>query len=175
MTIEEIFQKLSAHMKVGLILHDHIANAFSFLNLQGYSKDHEQHFFEESKNYRHLQNYYLGHYHKLIADNPIEKSQVIPISWYKYTRMDVDINTKRTAIKDLIKKWVDWEKETKDLLETSYKELYELGEIAAAIEIQTFICDVDDELRQAQELQINLESMNYDMPQIIAEQSNIRG
>jgi len=35
--------------------------------------------------------------------------------------MEVDTNTKRSAVKDSMKKWVDWEKETKVLLEASYK------------------------------------------------------
>jgi hypothetical protein len=35
--------------------------------------------------------------------------------WHKYTTMDVDTNTKRNSIKDLMTKWVEWERSTKKL------------------------------------------------------------
>lgn len=170
MTVDEIFARLAAHMRIGIEMHNDIANGFGFLNLRGYSKCHEYHFYEESRNYRCLQAYYLNHYYKIISNDNVEKIQIIPSNWYKYSSDDVDINTKQKAIKELTKKWVEWEKETKKLFETTHKELYELGEIAAALQIQAFLLDVTEELRWAHEKLLNLESMNYDMPQIIAEQ-----
>ena len=56
MTSEEIFSHLSSHMIKGLMIHDQLASAYKFLNLCGYSKCHEYHYFEESRTYRCLQN-----------------------------------------------------------------------------------------------------------------------
>ena len=170
MTVDEIFSALSAHMATGVEMHNNIADAFYFLNLKGYAKEQERHYFEESNNYRCLHCYYLTHFNRLIAEKVDEKVQIIPSNWIKYSRADVDINTRKNAIRDLMKKWVEWEKDTKKLFETCYKELNELNESAAAHEIQHYIIDVDDELRFAQEKLMSLEAMGYDMAQIIAEQ-----
>lgn len=173
MTVEEIFSRLSAHMVKGLMIHDHFATMFNFLNLCGYRKCHEYHYFEESLNYRCLQNFYLDHFNKLIVEEKVEVPDLIPANWFKHERMDVDASTKRTAIREIYKQWVDWETETKQLYESSYKELYELGEIAAAIKISYFIEDVSAELTRAREKQLNLESHGYDMVAIIDEQKSL--
>ena len=171
MAVEDIFSRLSAHMAKGLMIHDQIATAFGFLNLCGYQKEHEYHFYEESKNYRCLQDYYLSHYHKLIPEEEIENPQIIPANWRRYSKMDVDINTRRNAIKDLMKKWINWEEEAKKLFEDSYIELYNAGEVATAMKIKEFLLDTTQELAHAQCKLISLEAMDYDMAQIVSEQN----
>lgn len=170
MTVEEIFSRLSNHMKKGLIIHDQIANAFGFLNLCGYRKCHEYHYFEESKNYYYLRNYYFDNYGKLIPKEIIEEVNIVPKSWYDYRKSDVDISTKRKAIRDLMNQWINWEIEAKKLFETSYKELYELDEVAAAIKIGEFLNETSKELAVAQSKQIYLASADYDMTLISEEQ-----
>lgn len=174
MTIEEVFSHLSAHMVKGLMIHDQLAAAYDFLNLCGYKKCHEYHYFMESCSYRCLQHYYIKHYHKLIPETSINNPQIIPSNWFKYAKSDVDTNTKRSAIRDLMKKWVDWEIEAKSLLEQSYKELYDQGEIGAALKIGCFLKDTSEELARAQEEQNNLESMGYDIVFIIEAQKRLK-
>ena len=53
------------------------------------------------------------------------------MSWVKFTRSDVGANEKKRFIREAFDKWVDWEKETKNLYQESYCELCELGEVAA--------------------------------------------
>ena len=173
MTVEEIFSNISTHMAKGLLIHSQMASLYGFLNLCGYQKCHEYHYYEESHNYRCLQNFFLAHYNKMIHENPVEQPEIIPNNWYKFTKIEVDANNKRSAVKDLMKKWVEWEKETKTLFESSYKQLYELGEINGALKIGSFITDVSEELVDAQEKHINLESMGYDIVYIIDWQSDL--
>lgn len=173
MTVEEIFSTLATHMVKGLMIHSQISHGFGFLNLRGYQKCHEYHYFEESRNYHNLHNFYVQHYNKMIEETAPETPQIIPQNWYKYSKSDVDAGTRKNAIKDFMKKWVDWEKETKDLLSANYKELVEQGYIDEAMEIVKYLRDVSDELAHAREKQIDLEIMNYDMPQIIAEQEQL--
>ena len=173
MTIEEIFSNISTHMAEGLLFHNQMASLYGFLNLPGYQKCHEYHYYEESCGYRRLQDFFLNHYNRMIREGTVEQPEVIPSNWYKFTRIEVDANNKRSAVKDMMKKWVDWEKETKVLLETSYKQLYELGEINGAIEVGNFIQDVSQELATAQEKYIHLESMGYDIVYIIDRQPDL--
>ena len=173
MTIEEIFSNLATHMAKGLMIHSQLSHGFGFLNLRGYQKCHEYHYFEESHNYHNLHNFYLTHCGKLIEESTPETPQIFPPSWHKYDKSDVDAGTRKNAIKDFMKKWIDWEKETKDLLAMNYKELVEQGHIDEAIEISKYLRDVSDELAHAREKYIDLEAMNYDMSQIVAEQQQL--
>lgn len=167
MTIEEIFNKLASHMVEGIMVHDEMANAYDFLGLYGFSKCHDYHHLEETCAYRCLSHYYSIHYHKLLKVDTQVRQTIIPESWYKYTTMAVDTNTKRQAVKDMMNKWVAWERDTKKLYQEMRQELYNLGEVAAASEIDCFIADVDDELVHAEKKLIKLETIGYDIGTII--------
>lgn len=173
MTIEEIFTKLAEHMLQGIMIHEQVANCYGFLSLKGYEKCHEYHYYSELCNYRCLYKYSLKYCGKLIKIGELKDPGIINANWYKYTRGEVDVNTKRTAVRDLVKHWVEWEKSTKTLLETSCKELYELGEIAAAQKIYCFLKDVTHELAHAENKRINLETSGYDIGTILGEQEHL--
>lgn len=80
MTIEDIFAELAAHMIKGLMVHDQMRDYYDFLNLKGYAKCHEYHYWEESKNYLCLKHYYFKHHNRLIKEMPIENPKIIPSS-----------------------------------------------------------------------------------------------
>ena len=149
MTIEEIFNKLASHMCEGVRFHDEAAKAYDYLNFEGLYKCHIYHATEEKHGFLLLSHYYMTHYFKLLQLENIPDSKLIPDTWYKYTTQVVDGGTKRNAIKELMEKWIKWEQETKKLYEQMRRELYELGETAAALYIDTYIDDVDKELVDA--------------------------
>lgn len=168
MIIEEIFTKLAQHMEEGIAFHKTLAQAYDFIGLCGFAKCHIYHWIEETKGYECLLHYYSTHYHKLLNITPAAKTDIIPATWYKYSTMDVDINTKRQSTKDLMTKWIEWEKQTKTLYTQMYKELCDLNEIAAADKIKCYILDVTDELKHAEKKYIKLESIDYSINTIIS-------
>lgn len=172
MTVEEIFAAISAHMIKGLMVHTQLADYYSFLGLEGYKECHEYHALSESCNYRKINTFYIEHYNKLVPENRIENPNVIPENWYKYSRMDVDSSTKRNGIKSGLEKWMNWETETKQLYEQMYKELIGLNEISAAIEVSKLIEDVSGELKDIYEYILHKKAIDYDLTEIIAEQSH---
>ena len=115
MTIDEVFSKLATHMIEGLMFHDEVSICYDFIGLRAYAKEHSEHYMEESRGYRSLLHYYISHYHKLLKIEPVPSSKLIPENWYKYSTIEVDINTKRNIIKELTTKWVEWERATKQL------------------------------------------------------------
>lgn len=153
-------------------MHNHMATLFGFLNLYGYQRCQEYHYYEESYNYRCLQNFFLSHYKKMIYEQDSEKVDIIPMNWYKYNKNDVNSSDSRSTIQNIMKKWITWEQDTKNLLQASYKELYQLGEINAALKIAEILKDVCQELKLAEQKLINFEMMNYDMISIIDEQQH---
>ena len=174
MTVEEIFSKINNHMEKGIAYHKEFIKAYSFLGLWGYAKCQEYHYYEEICAQQQLEHYYMAHYFKLIQKEVEERKEIIPSTWYKYTAQAVDVGTKRSSIKELLTKWIEWEKETKKLYEEMCFELTNLTEVAAAIEIQKYIQDVDEELSWAQKQQLNLESIGYNLDVIVDWQDDIR-
>ena len=170
MTVEEIFKELSERAIKGVMFHDNMTDYYDFLNLHGYKKMSEYHARSEMKGLRSLHTYYLNHYNKLVLDSQFDSLDVIPKSWYDHTRLDVDINTKRQAVKESFAKWVEWERGTKALYSQMYKELCDLGEVASAMKIAEFVKDVDHELKWVERKQIELQSADYAMDFIIDEQ-----
>ena len=170
MTVSEIFTELSSHMIKGMMIHDQMANYYKFLGLSGYAKCHEYHFMKETCGYRRLQKYYICHYNKLIPEAEFDNPEVIPESWYNYTRQDVDASTKKSAVKTGLMMWVDWEEETKKLYEKMCHELCEMGEVAAATFIADYVDCTSYELKKAQGYLLNKNATGFDIGGIISEQ-----
>ena len=168
MTVEEIFNKLASHMVEGIMYHDEMAKAYDFLGLSGFAKCHDYHHICETQGYRKLSHYYATHYHKLIKLEQLNQPQIIPDNWYKYSTLEVDINTKRSAVKELMQRWVNQEKETKTLYQSMRQELCSIGEVAAALKLECFICDVDEELVWAEKKWLKLETTGYDIGVILS-------
>ena len=171
MTIEEVFSEISKHMIKGLMVHTQLADYFEFLGLCGYHKCHEYHYFEESKNFRELCSYYMKHVGKFITDSHIANPNIIPENWFKYNRSQVDASTRKAGVQAGFDKWIEWEKETKVLYQTMYQALVDIGEGAAAMVIQCYLEDVDEELASAQQKQLELKAIDYNISDIISEQA----
>lgn len=170
MTASEVFAVLKAHMLEGMVFHDEMKRYFGFLGLEGYSGCHAHHYHEETEGYHRLCEYYVSHYNEMIPIRDMKRPDVIPDSWYRANRKDVDTSTKRSAVKDGFQKWVKWEKETKSLYEEMTLELIQMEEIASAEFIKQYVCDVDDELARADKKHIQLETVGYDIGYIMADQ-----
>ena len=173
MSVEDIFKQLSSHMVKGVMVHQELSWYYDMLNLHGYKRCHEYHALKEMRGMQKLHRYFINHYNRLIEEEQIDNPDVIPASWYRYTRQEVDTNTKRNAVKSGIERWVSWEQETKTMYEKAYKDLMDLGEVAAAKKICCYIHDVDCELKWAQRKHINLVSADYSIGYILGEQDHL--
>ena len=167
MTVEEVFTKLVNHMREGVMTHGEMARAYDFIGLEGFARMHDYHQCEEKQGYLCLLHYYSCHYHKLLKIEEIPLPKIIPETWYKYSTTDVDNGTKKGAVKELMEKWVQWERATKQLYQEMRKELYVQGEVAAAIKIDCYIKDVDKELVHAEKKMIKLESLGYEISTLL--------
>lgn len=170
MTIEEIFSTLSAHMIKGLMVHAQFSDYYNFLGLEGYKKCHQYHYYEQTCNLRNLSNFYIKQYNKLIPQIPIDNPKQIPSSWYRYMREDVDPTTKRNAVKSGLQAWISWEKSTINLLQNSFKELYNLNQISSAFEMERLLCEVQQELHEVQRYYMEKRSVDFNIDNIISQQ-----
>ena len=173
MTVDEIFKELSAHMIEGLMLHTQIADYYDFLALRGYKRCHEYHAHREMQALRKFNSYFINHYNKLVKEKKVDSPNFIPETWYNHVRQDVDNGTKRSAVKTAFEKWVLWEKNTKKMYETMYKELLALNEVAAANKLNYYLCDVTHELKCAERKHLELLAVDFSLDYIMDEQGKI--
>ena len=173
MVVEDIFSQLIAHATEGLMTHAQLAEYFDFLGLKGYAKCHTYHYFAESVNYKCLCEYYIKHYNKLPIELSVSNPKVVPESWFKYNRKDVDSSTRKNAIATGFDKWITWEKNTKKLFEQMYQELMAINEIAAALELKCYINDVSNELAEAEQKMLEIKAIDYNISDIIMEQGDL--
>ena len=101
-------------------------------------------------------------------------NNVIPTNWYNYTRYDVDQGTKRNAVKDGFKKWIEYEKETRQYLSQMAQRLEQMNEREAARKLDHLIEHVEKEIATAEDKMMNLESTGYDMGYILQQQDELK-
>lgn len=171
MTVEEIYSATSEHMLKGMMLHEQLADYYLFLGLCGYKRFHERQYKLESEGYRKLHRYFIEHHHKLIRRPAVSPDDIIPQSWYSHDRFDVDTSTVRKGVKEGLERWVAWERETKMVFEQMYDELVHIGEIASAMFFREYICDVDEELKTAENYWQEKKINDYSIESIMHDQS----
>ena len=170
MTVDEIFSQVAGHMTEGLMVQAQMAHYYDFLGLKGYSQCHLYHFIDENSNYIKLTHYFIKHYNKIPVETTFSNPGIVPSDWYSYTRQNVNDSVRKTSVEAGFKKWVDWEKKTKQMYQQYYNELVALGEYAAAEELKKYVVDVSEELADAEQKELTLKADNYNMSDIITEQ-----
>lgn len=173
MNAEEIYSELSAHFIKGMMAHDQFSDMYDFLSLRGYKRFHEYQFKKDSCAYKKIHRFYINHYNRLIIEKEVSDPALIPASWYRYIRQEVDASTKKSAVKTAIEKWIDWEKDTKTKLTTAYKGLIDADDVCGAEMVKELLYDVSHELKMAERKKLDLEAMDYSLAYIIGEQTHI--
>lgn len=101
-------------------------------------------------------------------------ANIIPQNWYQHTRYDVDASTKRNAVRDGFKRWIDYEKETKQFLTQMSQMLEQANEREASRKLDYLIEHVEKEIEHAEEKMMALENSGYDMNYILQEQEPLK-
>ena len=173
MPFEQICKLIAQRLLQGCMNHEQFVNYYHFLGLKGYKLFHEYHFFEQMVNYREFITYYIEQEDKLISDfspQSLSSFSIIPQNWYNYNRQDVDIATRRNAVKSGIEKYIHWQKDTKKFLEEMYTQASQQGFVSIALEIKKYIHSVEKEIQHANKTFLELIATDYDLPTIIAKQ-----
>ena len=173
MTVEEIGSNVAERLLQGAMNHQQFANYYDFLGLQGYKLCHECHFYEQNCGYRKFITYFIKHYDKLIptfALGSFSSPSIVPDNWNEHKRNDMDINTRRNAVKTGLEKYIRWEEETQRYLEDMYVQALNVNEINLAMKIKQYIESVVDELEKGKTQHLLIKSTDYDLPTIVSEQ-----
>ena len=195
--LQTLYSELMNRMKQGVEMHEQLADYYGFLNLPGYQKCHEYQMLCELLTYRKAKDTYMKEYNQLVQpfsmmynltnmgnnsnmnnnngmNGNYNYANVIPQNWYKYTRYDVDASTKRNAVRDGFKKWIEYEKETKQFLTDMVKKLEQADDRESARKLDYLIDHVEKEIETAEEKMMALENSGYDMNYILQQQDHLK-
>ena len=184
--LQQLYSELTNRMKQGVEMHEQLADYYNFLNLPGYQKCHEYQMLCELLTYRKAKDMYMKEYNQLVQPNYLSgllnmgnnmsnnnnnsqngvnyAENVIPQNWYKYTRYDVDQGTKRNGVKEGFKKWLDYERDTKQFLTQMSDKLNQIGEREAARRLDYLIDHVEKEEKYAEKIRnINMKDFQHRM------------
>lgn len=173
MGTQDIYKNIANKLLQGIMIHQELITYYDFLALQGYKTCQKYHYLEQVRRYEDFNSFYMEHANRLIPkhfNNDISSTSIIPDNWYEHTRYDVNPETKKNAIKNGFEKWLSWQENIKKFLEQTYLELINSTEISAALKIQEYICDVDEELKHIQKQYLKLEAINFDLSVIVEKQ-----
>jgi hypothetical protein len=174
---QTIFNEIIAHQIEGIMFHDDLADMFDFMALKGYKREHEYHALCEFAEMRGMSRYMINHIsHLPNTDNIIVSRETpIPQSWKatNVTRYNVTESDRKSKVKELLTKWVEWEKDTKEFYQKKFKELCDEGYIACADKVNKLVKDVDCELKHAERQWLDLSAVGWDMVYICEMQENI--
>lgn len=217
--LKALYSELIERMKMGVEMHENLADYYGFLNLPGYQKCHEYHMLCELLAYRKAKHEYMKEFHQLVppaqmmyntmtnmANNNSNSNMsnnnmaanngnntnhsvmafnnvsnmnsnsnpIIPQNWYNYTRYDVDAGTKRSAVKEGYKRWLDYEKATKEFFTEMLTRLEKSGQRSFIRKIEFLLDEVEKEIAQGEEKMLELENTGYDMNFIIQQQEGLK-
>lgn len=169
----DVFNAISQHIVKGVMFHEQMADYFDFLNLQGLKRWSEYQFLCEGAELRGIHRYAINHLNRLVKDENIDASSVIPSSWFNATKMQVDNSTRKQAVKDAFDKWFEWEKDTKEFYEQQFKVLTDNAKIAEANKVNELICDVDHELKCVTRKMLEYKSVEWSLDYIVFDQKDL--
>lgn len=192
--LQQLYSELINRMKQGVEMHEQLADYYGFLNLPGYQKCHEYQMLCELLTYRKAKDMYMREYNQLVQplnmlngltnlsnmnnnnnnSANMNYANVIPNQWYNHTRYDVDASTKRNAVRDGFKRWIDYENETKQFLVNMEQQLEQKNEREAARKLDYLIDHVEKEIQHAEETMMALENSGYDMNYILQQQEPLK-
>ena len=194
--VQQLYAELINRMKQGVEMHEQLADYYGFLNLPGYQKCHEYQMLCELLTYRKAKDIYMREYNQLVQpltmlnnmtnlssmsnnsnnqpNSNMNYTNVIPNQWYGHTRYEVDASTKRNAVRDGFKRWIDYEQDTKQFLLNMAQQLEQKNEREAARKLDYLIDHVEKEIEHAEEKLMALENSGYDMNYILQQQDGLK-
>lgn len=166
MSAIDIFKKIKEHQVSGVMLHKNMMQYYDFLGFHGLKRLHEYHMFKELMANDIVERYAINHLNRIIVEGHIPAPFKVPENWANVDRLAVKNEYRRQYLQDGMKKWHEWELLTKDTYQGLYKELCDMGEVAAAQVVLRLVEDVDKELKYTQRLFIKFTKMDWDLKSI---------
>ncbi len=166
---EELYAIISARQIVAVMFHSDLFEMFNFLALDKFACEQKQQCKEEFMGHLKFVEHYNKYYNKLMNDNnqAYARVDILPSEWSKYTRSDVTPQVRKKAITEAFTKWLDWEKETCEILSGIAYEFLKQQNVVDYEFIKCYIKDVKKEIQEITNIILELKITDYDEMHIL--------
>lgn len=168
----KILQEVNNRYHSAVALHRELADLFWLTYMPGYALWMEYQWLDEGLTQRKIKRFITSTYHVFMPD-------VLPESNSSITALTSGINRKKMdqaksweTLQTAFNKYMKWEEETLNVYQECAAKLLESGEISSFNFLGEIIKEVKAELVYISDKIIELNSMDWDMTQIVAEQPN---
>lgn len=167
---EKLLQKVADNYQTAVILHSELSSVMLFIGLTGYHLLHEYHTIAELAELRRVKKYIVETFGAYTSDQiPESANLAAPLIGGKNRRKLTQDETVQ-ILKDGFEAYVSWEQKTLRLYSGVARELLDAPDVASFNFVSRIIDDVKKELDHVINMVVQLESHDWDMSQIVAEQ-----
>lgn len=167
----ELLSELNDNILLGLTVHRELADTFYFIGLSGYSYQHEYQYISESCTQREVKQYMTKTYFTFLPDKIEKSANIIEPLLTGKNRKSLKKQDVWNMTQKLWETYCKWETDALKLYEQIASDLFSKGSVSAFNFVTDIIRDVKIELDFINDKIVELEAHGFDMPQIIADQS----
>lgn len=168
----ELLQEINNNYHVALAVHRELADTFWFIYMPGYAMLNEYQLLDESMTQRKIKRYITSTYHEFVPDKLPKSANITEPLLSGRNRKTLKMEDSWKIIKEAFRIHQEWEESALDEYQRIAAKLASNGDIAAFNFVGEIIKDVKAELVYVTDKVIELNAMDWDMSQIVAEQTN---
>lgn len=167
-----LLQEINNNYHMALAVHRELADAFWFIYMPGYAMQHEYQYLDESMTQRKLKRYITSTYHTFAPDKLPAKANISEPLLGGKNRKALKIDDTYKTIRELFDIYQRWEESALQKYQQIAAELLSSGEVSTFNFVgEEILKPVKKELVYVTDKCIELAAHDWDMPTIVAEQS----
>lgn len=167
----QLLSKINDRYQMAVSVHRELADLFWLIYIPGYAMQHEYQYLDESCTQRKLKRYITSTYHVYATDKLPKTANICEPLLAGKNRKQLKMDDSWKTIKEAFKIYQKWEEETLQEYNHIAAEILANGETSVFNFVgDEIIKDVKAELDYLNNKIIELNAMNWDIPQIVAEQ-----
>lgn len=161
---DELYKIISARQLIAVMMHSDLMELFAFLSLDEFEKEQCEQCKEEFEEHLKLVKHYGDLHNKLLCTeiNNNDRVNVFPQDWQKYTKFDVTTQARKKMVMESFNKWLDWEKETCEILSGVAYEFMHQGLMSDYDFVMKYVRDVTKEIKHVSKLVLSMKATDYD-------------
>ena len=145
----------------GMMFHSDYADLCMFMGFKRLRKLHEDGYADDSKMHRKVRRMCLRMTNELPAQGRQDRGRILD-RWRSKSRLDVPCEERIAALKEALRDWADWERDTSEIYDDAAKRLWDMGECHMSGTISEMARSAAEEMATACDLTCRLEACGWD-------------
>lgn len=168
----QLMSQINDNYQIAIAVHRELADVFWFIYMPGYAMLNEYQLLDESMTQRKIKRYITSTYHEFVPDKLPKSANITEPLIVGKNRKTLKMENSWNIIKEAFRIHQEWEESALEEYQRIAAELASKGDIAAFNFVGEIIKDVKAELVYVTDKVIELNAMDWDMAQIVADQTD---